>query len=101
MSERRGEIRCVCSRHPLLAMYGKTDKGKLFIHVRIYKQQRVYGEVWISDGAEVKLRCRECLRIQKIKIVNDRPLLEEEREMMETLDPAPVAAHVDRPARPV
>jgi hypothetical protein len=54
------ELRCFCGRKPLLATYG-IDKGELFVHIRVYKQSRIYGEAVIKGGT-VKLHCRECLR---------------------------------------
>jgi hypothetical protein len=99
MSERRNDIRCICGRKPLLATFGRGGDGKLFIHVKVYKQSRIYGEVWVSADAEVKIRCRECLRVQKIKIVSDRPLLEEEREMMDAMEDRSSVASV-APIRP-
>lgn len=59
------ELRCFCSRHPLLAIWGNDEHGKPYIHVKIYKQNRVYGEVVIYGG-EVKITCRECLRWHRI-----------------------------------
>ena len=85
MTDRQNEIRCICGRKPLLATFGRDAHGKLFIHMKVYKQSRVYGEIFVSADAEVKIRCRECLRLQKIKIVSDRPLLQEEREMMDAM----------------
>lgn len=55
------ELRCFCARSPLLATYGLDDKSKLYIHVKIYKQRRVYGEVLVTEG-RVQLHCRECFR---------------------------------------
>lgn len=55
------ELRCFCSRSPLLATYGLDTKGKLYVHVKIYKQRRIYGEVLVTEG-RVQLHCRECLR---------------------------------------
>lgn len=55
------ELRCFCARSPLLATFGLDSKGKLYVHVKIYKQRRVYGEVLITEG-KVQLHCRECLR---------------------------------------
>jgi hypothetical protein len=62
------ELRCFCNRKPLLAVYGVDEKGKLYVHVRVYKQARLYGEVLVTDGT-VKLRCRECLRWHTVVIV--------------------------------
>lgn len=76
----RNEIRCICARSPLLATYDRDARGKYFLHVKVYKQQRIYGEVWVEADALVKLRCRECLRIQKVRMVSNRPTLEEVHE---------------------
>lgn len=45
----------------MLATYGLNKHGKMYVHVKIYKQRRVYGEVLITEG-RVQLHCRECLR---------------------------------------
>jgi hypothetical protein len=58
------ELRCFCSRKPLLAVYGLND-GELYVHVRIFKQQRIFGEVVVTGGT-VQLHCRECLRWHKV-----------------------------------
>lgn len=60
MTTTKNELRCFCSREPLLAVYGLKE-GKLYVHVKIYKQRRIYGEVLVTEGT-VKLHCRECLR---------------------------------------
>lgn len=62
------ELRCCCSREPLLALYGVTEGGLPYVHIKIYKQRRVYGEVLITEG-NVKLLCRECLRWYTVRIV--------------------------------
>lgn len=85
MTERQNEIRCICGRKPLLATFGRDEHGKVFIHMKVFKQSRVYGEIFVSADAIVKIRCRECLRLQKISIISDRPLLQEEREMMDAM----------------
>ena len=56
----KNELRCFCSRETLLAVYGVKD-SKLYVHIKIYKQRRIYGEALITEG-KVKLHCRECLR---------------------------------------
>lgn len=56
------ELRCICSRRPLLATYGVTDKGDLYVHVKIFKQRRIYGEILVTEGGRIQLHCRECLR---------------------------------------
>jgi len=52
-----------------LAVYGVDEKGRLYIHQRVYKQNRIFGET-IFYGGTVALLCRECLRWQEVVIVN-------------------------------
>jgi RNA binding exosome subunit len=59
------ELRCFCSRHPLLATYGIDEHGKLYVHVKVFKQNRIFGEVLVTEGT-VKLHCRECLRWHRV-----------------------------------
>lgn len=61
------DLRCFCARAPLLAVYGIDKDGKLYVHVRVYKQNRIYGEVLVTGGT-VKLHCRECLRWHRVVI---------------------------------
>lgn len=75
------ELRCHCSREPLLAVYGIDGKGQLYVHMRVYKQNRVFGEM-IATGGEVKLHCRECLRWHKVVIREPSRL-----ELTEATDP--------------
>lgn len=65
MPRREKELRCFCRGEPLLATYGVDSRGKLFVHVKIYKQNRIYGEI-IFEGGEVKIRCRNCLRWHRV-----------------------------------
>lgn len=74
------ELRCLCSRHPLLATYGLTSDGELYIHVKIFKQRRIFGEIVVTAGV-VSLHCRECLRWHKVVIRQpNQPLLIEQPE---------------------
>lgn len=65
---REKELRCFCKSQPLLATYGIDSRGKLFVHVKIYKQNRIFGEFVVEDGT-VRIRCRNCLRWHRIHIV--------------------------------
>lgn len=62
------ELRCFCSRGPLLGTYGLDEKGELYIHVKIFKQRRIFGEIIVQQG-RVSLHCRECLRWHTVQIV--------------------------------
>lgn len=85
------ELRCFCARTPLLATYGVDEKGKPYIHIKVFKQQRIFGEVVVIGGtSKVQLHCRECLRWHtvvmttptKVELVEDTldvPLAEEMR----------------------
>jgi len=64
---RHHELRCFCSRKPLLATYGVDENGDLYVHVKVWKQQKLYGEVVVTHGI-VKIHCRECLRWNKVVI---------------------------------
>ncbi len=90
----KNEIRCFCTRHPLLAVYGLDENKELFIHVKVYKQSRIYAELFISADAQVKIRCRECLRVHKIKIVSGRPQLKEVDDSMKLVDDETLPAQV-------
>lgn len=77
--ERHTPLRCFCSRKPLLATYG-IKNGELFVHVKVFKQQRIFGEVIVTGGV-VRIHCRECLRWHRVIIKQpNRAALEEEME---------------------
>lgn len=59
------ELRCFCARKPLLATYGINSKGKAYIHIKVYKQSRIFGEAIVLSG-EILLHCRECFRWHKV-----------------------------------
>lgn len=73
---RHNDIRCFCARQPLLAMYGVDKDKRPFIHIRVYKQQRLYAEVYIDGDAGVQIRCRDCFRMHKVRIISGRPVME-------------------------
>lgn len=84
MSRRREkELRCFCRHEPLLATYGLDRKDKLFVHVKIWKAKRIFGEL-VIEGGVVKIRCRDCLRWHVIRINGTSANLEETREQMPT-----------------
>lgn len=73
---REKELRCFCKRHPLLATYGIDKTGKLFLHIKIWKARRIFGEI-VTEGGVVKLRCRDCLRWHKVRINDNKASLQE------------------------
>lgn len=67
----KGEVRCFCSRSPLLAVFGVGRNGGLFIHVKVWKQNRLYAELVISGKhAETSIKCRDCYRWYTIFITD-------------------------------
>jgi hypothetical protein len=58
-------LNCFCARRPLLAMYGRDERGRTYIHVKVFKQRRVFAE-FIVFGGEVAINCRECFRWHRI-----------------------------------
>lgn len=76
------EIHCYCSRKPMLAMYGVDEDGLLYIHIKIYKQNRIFGE-FIIRGGNVQMRCRECFRWYRIFIQDNSPVLRQQNQPAE------------------
>lgn len=68
MPRREKELRCFCKQKPLLATYGQDSRGKLFVHIKVYKGSRIYHESVVMGGT-VKIRCRNCLRWHQVNIV--------------------------------
>lgn len=69
-------MRCFCVGEPLLGVCGVDARGEPWVHVKVWKGQRLYAEVVATSGL-VKLRCRKCLRWHKVTIVLGAPALEE------------------------
>lgn len=62
------EVRCFCRRTPLLAVCGRdSGSGQPFVHVKAFKQNRIFAEVVITSGT-AHIRCRECMRFHKVTI---------------------------------
>lgn len=59
---REGELRCFCRKKPLLGKFGRDRLGNLYVHIKVFKQDRIFGEIILEGGGRVRIRCRECLR---------------------------------------
>jgi hypothetical protein len=88
------ELRCFCRGNPMLAMYGVDESLQLYIHVKIYKAGKVYGEVYYTGGV-AKIRCRNCLRWNRVNFINSSP--EPSASLVET--DAPVVATENPPGQ--
>lgn len=82
MKKSSKELRCFCRGEPLLATYGVDSRGKLYVHVKIYKQNRIYGELVFEDGT-VKIRCRNCLRWHRVIFKTQSASLKEDAQASE------------------
>jgi hypothetical protein len=81
-------LRCICKGEPLLAKYGIDEHGKLYVHVRVFKQREVYAEVLVTGGT-VRILCRYCLRWYTVKIRQPGFAALEESHTPEELDAKP------------
>lgn len=76
--ERDGiELRCFCSRRPLLAKFGMDPKsGEPWVHIKSWKGDRLIVEALIVSGI-VKLKCRHCGKWNRVAIRRGEPALKE------------------------
>lgn len=58
------EFHCDCTHKPLLAMYGLESNNRPYVHVRVYKGNRLYAEIYTNHT--VVLTCRDCFRRHRI-----------------------------------
>jgi len=73
------DLRCSCRRRPLLALYGVDPRGRLYIEMKVYKQQQVYGHMLVTlRSGEVKLFCRECHRWYTVTVTEEATAILEE-----------------------
>lgn len=80
-------LRCFCASHPILCVV-KSDKGRPFVHIKIYKAGRIYGEILFNKG-DMRVRCRECYRWHTIRIVRETAVLEDPPEGPDIVDLVP------------
>lgn len=86
------EIRCTCEQRALLGIYGVDERG-LYVHIKIHKSQKLYGEMWVrGNKAQAEIRCRSCRRIFKITI-QEFPAIQVERiPELAAVSPVPMVA---------
>lgn len=74
----KNDLRCLCRHAPLLAVFGLDGRGRLYLHIKVYKQDRIFGNL-ILRGGPVELQCRECFRWHVINFSSSGPVMEETR----------------------
>lgn len=79
------EIRCFCYRKPLLAMFGVDEDGKLYIHIKIWRQNKLYGNM-VFRGGEISIQCRECFRWYRVAIRDNQEPRLQQTEAPQELD---------------
>ena len=67
------ELRCFCGDNTLLAIIKRDANGKPLVHIKIYKARRIFGEIIFVLG-EMEVRCRDCRRWHKIRIIRDNAI---------------------------
>lgn len=80
------QLRCFCSRKPLLATYGMKSDGGLYVHLKVYKGERIFGEILVGGSADIRIHCRECLRWMKIVMHDGLPTLKQDVDPSELRD---------------
>jgi hypothetical protein len=75
----KNELRCFCRGAPLLATYGIDEDGSLYVHVKVHKQGRIFGETYHTGGV-VRIRCRNCFRWNRVTFVSSGPAPEAKLE---------------------
>jgi hypothetical protein len=67
-------------------------RGNLYVHVKVYKSDRIFGEV-VATG-NVKIRCRECYRWYEVVIrQSNRAVLQETSDLPPEATMDDVARH--------
>ncbi|WKW85470.1 hypothetical protein SEA_REYNAULD_17 [Rhodococcus phage Reynauld] len=81
-----------------MAMYGVNENGHPYVHQKIYKQRRIYGESIVTSGT-VELCCRECLRWTVIRITTGGEFITAPSSGEGADNPAPLSLFPDSPGK--
>jgi len=75
--ESRHPLRCTCRTQPLLAYYGRNNRGRAFVHVASFKNKRPISQVYST--APISVWCPVCGKWWNIFVKNEK-LTAEERQ---------------------
>ena len=67
MSNLEHELRCNCSKNTLLGVFKTDEEGVPFLHVKSWKQKRIFTDIEVSGGL-VRVRCRDCHRVNTVHV---------------------------------
>ena len=72
------ELRCFCSRKPLLAVGGTDAKThQPFLHIKSMRGEQIKTEVVVTEGV-VRIHCTQCFRWHTVKIVKNEVFTRQE-----------------------
>lgn len=95
---RRREVRCICSRRPLLGVLvdGVDEEVRPYFHIKSYKASRLYTENELFDG-ELHVRCRDCMRWHMVIMHEGNFKIEQMAELPDMLDAPTIDAVTSAP----
>jgi hypothetical protein len=67
------QLKCICPTKRTLARYGIDEKDNLYLHIKVYKQRRVFAQLVINAPAKLRIQCPACGRWHGIVMRDDRP----------------------------
>lgn len=67
--ESKHPLRCTCRSSPLLAYYGRNERGQAYIHVASFKNKQPLSQIYTTDP--VSIWCRVCGRWWNIQVKNN------------------------------
>ena len=65
-----------------MAVIKADKKGRPFVHIRVSKQTRIFGEIIFRFG-EMVIKCRECHRWHRVRIMHQKATMEPVPELEE------------------
>lgn len=68
-------LRCTCPTSPLLAYYGRNERGRAYVHVASFKNKQPLSQVYTTDP--VSIWCRVCGTWWNIFVKNEKLTAEE------------------------
>lgn len=67
MTHTAHDLRCGCPHRTKLGEWGRNAEGAAYLHIRIFKGGRIFGEVLATSGT-VTVLCRDCGRWMTVRI---------------------------------
>ena len=71
----RYDLTCFCRSKPLLAVWGRDSAGRLYVHIKVWKANKLYAEVYSLHSLQIT--CRNCFRKHNVIIRDENMELRE------------------------